>query len=309
MHSNTQPLHRPSRLPGDMSGRLTRGTYASLLAVATLTAFCYPLLSVGLNLAPPLQFATLRAGVAGLALLVLAFALRRPFPQTRVLWLQLGASGIFSTTIGFASMFGAAGLIAPGIAAVVAGTQPIVAALLALVVFGQPFGKWQAIGMSVALVGLAAMTLQDISAGGTTAVAGVALVVAATVGSAFGNALMKRFASNVDPIAAAAVQLLLGAGPLAIFAFVSEPLTSAVLEPRFLALVIVLGIGGTAVTFTLWISVLKDCPLNTANVFNFVAPLLGVAISVGFLGESLTLLTVAGMVLTISGIALAVLRE
>jgi drug/metabolite transporter (DMT)-like permease len=70
-----------------------------------------------------------------------------------------------------------------------------------------------------------------------------------------------------------------------------------------------LGIGGTAVTFTLWISVLKDCPLNTANVFNFVAPLLGVAISVGFLGESLTLLAVAGMVLTISGIALAVLRE
>jgi drug/metabolite transporter (DMT)-like permease len=240
---------------------------------------------------------------------MLAFAMRRPFPQTRVLWLQLGASGIFSTTIGFASMFGAAGLIAPGIAAVVAGTQPIVAALLALVVFGQPFGKWQAIGMSVALVGLAAMTLQDISAGGTTAVAGVALVVAATVGSAFGNALTKRFASDVDPIAAAAVQLLLGAGPLAIFAFVSEPLTSAVLEPRFLALVIVLGIGGTAVTFTLWISVLKDCPLNTANVFNFVAPLLGVAISVGFLGESLTLLAVAGMVLTISGIALAVLRE
>jgi drug/metabolite transporter (DMT)-like permease len=219
MHSNTQPLHRPSRLPGDMSGRLTRGTLASLLAVATLTALCYPLLSVGLNLAPPLQFATLRAGVAGLALLMLAFAMRRPFPQTRVLWLQLGASGIFSTTIGFASMFGAAGLIAPGIAAVVAGTQPIVAALLALVVFGQPFGKWQAIGMSVALVGLAAMTLQDISAGGTTAVAGVALVVAATVGSAIGNALTKRFASDVDPIAAAAVQLLLGAGPLAIFAF------------------------------------------------------------------------------------------
>jgi drug/metabolite transporter (DMT)-like permease len=206
-------------------------------------------------------------------------------------------------------MFGAAGLIAPGIAAVVAGTQPIVAALLALVMFGQPFGQWQAIGMSVALVGLAAMTLQDILAGGTTAVGGVALVVAATVGSAFGNALTKRFASDVDPVAAAAVQLLLGAVPLGIVAYVSEPFTSVVLEPRFVALVIVLGIGGTAVTFTLWISVLKDCPLNVANAFNFVAPILGVAISVGFLGETLTPLAVAGMVLTISGIALAVVCE
>jgi len=308
MHWNTRPLHRQSPLPGDYSKRLGRGTVASLLAVATLTALCYPLLAVGLARAPPFQFAALRAGVAGLALLMLALVLRRPFPQTRRLWLLVGASGFSATTIGFASMFGAAGLIAPGIAAVVAGTQPIVAALLALVMFGQPFGRWQAIGMSVALAGLAAMTLQDISAGGTTAVAGIALVVSATAGSAFGNALTKRFASDVDPIAAAAVQLLLGSVPLAILAFVSEPFTSVVLEPRFLALVIVLGIGGTAVTFTLWISVLNDCPLNTANAFNFLASLLGVAISVAFLGEILTPLAMAGMVLTIIGIVLAVLR-
>lgn len=308
MRWTTRPPHRPSALRGDPSRHLGRGTVASLLAVATLTALCYPLVSVGLTRAPPFQFAMLRAGVAGLALLMLALGLRRPFPRTRRLWLLVGTSGLSATTIGFASMFGAAGLIAPGIAAVVAGTQPIVAALLALVMFGQPFGRWQAVGMSVALVGLTAMTLQDISAGGTTAVAGMVLVVTATVGSAFGNALTKRFASDVDPIAAAAAQLLIGAVPLAILAFVSEPFTSVVLEPRFLALVFVLGIGGTAVTFTLWISVLKDCPLNTANAFNFLAPLLGVAISVAFLGESLTPLALTGMVLTIIGIALAVLR-
>ena len=150
------------------------------------------------------------------------------------------------------------------------------------------------------------MTLQDILAGGTTALAGVALVVSATVGSALGNAVTKRFASDVDPIAAAAVQLLLGTVPLAILAFLSEPFTSVVLEPRFIALVIVFGVGGTAVTFTLCISVLKDCPLNTANTFNFRAPLLGVAISVAALGESVTPLAMAGMVLTIIGIVLAV---
>ncbi|WP_082351681.1 DMT family transporter [Cypionkella psychrotolerans] len=307
MHWNTRPLHRQSPLPGDYSKPLGRGTVASLLAVATLTALCYPLLSVGLARAPPFQFAALRAGVAGLSLLMLALVLRRPFPQTRRLWLLAGGSGFSATTMGFASVFGAGGLIAPGIAAVVAGTQPIVAGLLALVMFGQPIGKWQAIGMSVALAGLTAMTLQDISAGGTTAVAGIAPIVSATGGSAFGNALTKRFASDVDPIAAAAVQLLLGSVPLAILAFVSEPFTSVVLEPRFLALVIVLGIGGTAVTFTLWIAVFNDCPLNTANAFNFLVPLLGVAISVAFLGESLTPLAMAGMVLTIIGVVLAVL--
>lgn len=305
MHSNMQPLHPQSPLPGDKSRRLGRGTVASLFAVATLTALCYPLLSVGLTYAPPFQFAALRAGIAGLALLMLALVLRRPFPRTLRLWFLVALSGFSATTIGFASMFGAAGLIAPGIATVVAGTQPVVAALLALAMFGQPFGKWQAIGMSVALAGITAMTLQDISAGGTTAVAGIALVFAATLGGAFGNTLTKRFAPDVDPVAAAAAQLLLGAVPLAILAFATEPFTGQILELRFLALVAALGIGGTAVTFTLWIAVLKDCPLNTANAFTMLAPVLGVAISVVFLDERLFPLSLLGIATTVGGIALA----
>lgn len=167
MPSTTGPAHPPSPSPGDRPGRLGRGTVASLLAVATLTALCYPLLSVGLTYAPPFQFAVLRAGTAGLALLMLALMLRRPFPQTRGLWLRVALSGLSATTIGFAAMFGAAGLVAPGIATVVAGTQPIVAALLALAMFGQPFKARQAAGMSIALAGIATMTLQDIWAGGS----------------------------------------------------------------------------------------------------------------------------------------------
>jgi drug/metabolite transporter (DMT)-like permease len=78
-------------LPGEPSSRVNRGTVASLLAVATLTALCYPLLSIGLTRAPPFQFATRRAGVAGIALLMLALLLRRPFPRTRWLWLLVEA--------------------------------------------------------------------------------------------------------------------------------------------------------------------------------------------------------------------------
>lgn len=309
MPSTTGPVPLPSPLPGDSAGRLGRGTVASLLAVATLTALCYPLLSVGLTYAPAFQFAALRAGLGGIALLLLALVLRRPFPRTLRLWSLVAASGLSATTIGFAAMFGAAGFIAPGIASVVAGTQPIVAALLALVMFGQPFRKKQALGMSVALAGIAAMTLQDITVGDSAAAAGVALVIAATLGTAFGNALTKRFAADVDPIAAAAVQLLLGAVPLAVLAVLTEPWTPLILEPRFLALVAALGIGGTAISFTLWIAVLKNCPLNRANVVSFLAPLLGVAISVILLGESLAPLAVAGMVLTVVGIVLAALQE
>lgn len=305
MPSTTGPGHLPSPLPGDRPGRIGRGTVASLLLVAVLTAVCYPLLSVGLSYAPSFQFAALRAGIAGLALLLLALLLRRPFPRTARLWSLLAASGLSTTTIGFAAMFGAAGLIAPGIASVLAGAQPIVAALLALAMFGQPFGKRQALGMSVALAGIGAMTLRDIPTGGSTVAAGVALVIAATVGIAFGNALTKRFAAEVDPVAAAALQLVLGAVPLGVMAYLAEPWTPAILQPGFLVILAVLAIGGTAVTFVLWIGVLRHCPLNAANAFSMLAPVLGFAISVAFLGERLSVLAVLGMALTLGGIALA----
>lgn len=292
-----------------MPGRLDPATVFSLFVVATLTALCYPLLSIGLGYAPPLQLAALRAGIAGLALGLLAAALRRPFPRGRRVWMLVALSGLFATTLGFLSMFGAAGLIAPGIATVVAGTQPIIAAVLALAMFGQPFGKWQILGMSVSFTGVMAMALQDIAAGGTAAAAGSALVIAATFGTAFGNALTKRFAADVDPVAAASMQLLAGAVPLAMLAYLSEPWTPRILQPGFLAILAVLAIGGTAVSFALWIRILRRCPLNTANAFTFLTPLLGVAISVVFLGERLSAPVMFGMALTLGGIVLAARRD
>jgi drug/metabolite transporter (DMT)-like permease len=297
-----------TRSGADAGGDLGLATVFSLIVMAVLTALCYPLLSIGLSYAPPIQFAALRAVIAGLALLLLAVVLRRPFPRGRRVWLLVALSGLSATSLGFLSMFGAAGLIAPGIATVVAGTQPIVAALLALAMFGQPFGRWQVIGMSVSLAGIAMMTFPDIVAGGTTAVAGSALVIAATFGVAFGNALTKRFAAEVDPIAAAALQLLIGTVPLAVLAYLYEPWTPRILESGFLVIVAVLAIGGTAITFALWIGILRRCPLNTANAFTFLVPLLGVAISVVFLGERLIPLAAFGMAVTFGGIVLAARR-
>lgn len=286
-------------------GGLDRGTVASLLVVVTLTALCYPLISVGSAYAAPFQFAALRAGVAGVALGLLALVLRRPFPGSPRLWLMIALSGLTATTIGFLSMFTAASLVSPGVATVVAGTQPIIAAVVALAVFGEPFGRWQGVGMLVSLLGIAAIAAPDVAAGGVRAGAGIGLVILATLGTAIGNAVTKRLAGEVDAIAAAAAQLLFGALPLAALSYATESWTVRLVAPGFLASLAVLGLGGTAITYTLWIRILGRSPLNSANAFGFLVPLLGVAISAVFLGERIGPLTVPGMGLAIGGVVLA----
>ena len=58
-------------------------------------------------------------------------------------------------------------------------------------------------------------------------------------------------------------------------------------------------------TYMLWIRILSRSPLNSANAFLFLVPLLGVMISAVFLGERIGPLTVLGMGLAIGGVVLA----
>lgn len=312
MRWTTGRARPPSGSPTDVAqpegaapGGLDRGTVASLLVVVTLTALCYPLITVGSAYAAPFQFATLRVGVAGVALGLLAVALRRQLPRSLRLWLLIALSGFSATSIGFLSMFMAAGLVSPGVATVVAGTQPIIAALVALVIFGEPFGKGHGVGMLVSLLGIAAIAAPDLAAGGVRASAGIGLVILATLGTALGNAVTKRLAGDVDAIAAAAAQLLFGALPLAALSYATEPWTVRLVAPAFLASLAVLALGGTAITYWLWIRILSRSPLNSANAFMFLVPLLGVAISAVFLEERIGPLTVLGMGLAIGGVVLA----
>lgn len=302
MPSTTGPVPRPSPSSAEP---LSFGTILVLVAIATLTALCYPLLSISVAYVPPFQFAALRAGVAGLALVLLALVLRRPFSTAPRIWVKVALSGLANTTLGFLSMFGAAGLIAPGIAAVIAGTQPVISALIALGLFGQTFGKAQLLGMLVALTGIVAITLRDVADSGSTVVLGAVLVVTATFGVALGNALTKRFAAEVDPVWAAAVQLVLGTIPLAVIALKSEALSPSVLDPRFLLILAVLALGGTALTSVLWIAILRTNALNRANSFNLLAPVLGFLIGALILGEPVDVLAVVGLLLTVCGIGLA----
>src|SRR3990170_898588 len=105
--------------------------FAGLILMASLTALCFPLISIGLTSAPPLAFSALRAVLSGLAMLLPAFVLRRPMPAGRGTWLRLAAAGIGATSFGFIGMFLAAEIVSPGIATVLSNTQPLMAAGMA----------------------------------------------------------------------------------------------------------------------------------------------------------------------------------
>ncbi len=281
-----------------------------MLLVSVLWALCFPVITSTVRYAPPLELAALRATVAGLALVGYGALTRRP-PPPRRLWPAVALVGFTSTGLGFAGMYLAGGDIGPGLATVLANTQPLLAAVAGYFVLGERLGRRHAVGLGLGFAGILVTSAASFgSAGGQTLPRGVAFVMQGAVGVAAGNLVMKRIAVEVDPVPTTGWQLLAGAATLAVAA-VLAPGTAGVAwgswSSRLWVLTALLAIPGTAVAFVLWFWLLRRFSLGRLNAFSYLTPVIGVVIGTTLYGERVGPAEVVGMGLVVAGVATAAL--
>lgn len=280
---------------------------SKIVTVMLLWAACYPLLTVGIQLAPHLSFATLRAAIAGLVLVGLACALRRPFPRKVGVWATLSVMGFGATSLGFLGMFHAAEFVSPGIATVIANTQPLLAAGLGGLVLGerlQPAGK---LGLLLGFLGIVVIAAPQLVGGDQdNYLLGVAYIMLAAIGVTVSNVMIKMIAGQVDLLMAMGLQFLIGSVPLAIVAGVTEDPSLIQWSFTFIAILLTLAVFGSALVYVLWMSVLTEVTLNQANAFSFLVPIFGLTMGVLFYDEPLGFLKLLGVILAITGVMLVI---
>lgn len=276
---------------------------ATIVLVMLLWALCFPLIVVGLSFLSPLYFAGARALLAGAPLLLVAVMLRRPWPTGTAIWGTLLGIGVSTTSLGFLGMFLAGQLIAPGFATVIANTQPLIAAMLAAWLLGERLGLRGMTALLAGFGGIVTMTLPRLLENdGVSSSTGIVYVLAAAIGVAAGNVLMKRLANRVDPLMAMGWQLVLGALPLMVAAILFEPLPPDPLALEIVLVLTALALAGTALPFYLWFSVLRSCDLSRANTFSFLTPVFGMGLGVGLFGERLAGPELIGIGLVLVGV-------
>ena len=276
-----------------------------IVTVMLLWAACYPLLTIGIVLAPHLSFATLRAVIAGLVLVGLACALRRPFPRDARVWMTLIVMGLGGTSLGFLGMFHAAEFVSPGIATVIANTQPLLAAGLGGIILGERLSRRGKAGLFIGFLGIIVIAAPQLfSSGGESYAIGIAYIVLAALGVTVSNVMIKKIIGRVDLLMAMGLQFLIGSIPLALAAGIIENPAEIQWSFTFIAVLLTLAVFGSALVYILWMSVLRDVPLNQANAFSFLIPVFGLTTGVVFYGETLGLLKVLGILLAVVGVVL-----
>lgn len=273
-----------------------------MLLIIPLYAICFVAIRLGLAYAPPLRFAALRLLVAGAALLMLAAATHQPLVIPRRSWPGLLALAGAAGTIGYGAMFLSPGWADASIASVLGNTQPLMLVVLGATILGERITRQQVVALVLGLVGVTFVSFSAFTELRLAGLVGALLAFASAASFAVASVLMKRLGPSIPLLAMTAWQFLLGALPL--FAFSAWFERSAVIRwaPPFVGILLLLGLGGTALTTAVWYWLIQHDDVGRLSLLLFLVPIVGVFLAVVLLSESLTLSIVVGIALTVLGV-------
>ncbi|KAE8544845.1 MULTISPECIES: DMT family transporter [Marinobacter] len=288
-----------------MNQSLSIRAVAGMVLVAFLWAICFPFIVVGLPDAPPLLFAALRALLAGLCLILIAFTKDgRPSYSLRQL-LMLAVIGLSYTGMGLGGMFLGAGKLGPGLATVLANAQPLFAAVLSFFIVREVVTGRVFVGLLIGFIGVVVLAMPEMEFGNAR-FSGAVYVLGGAIGTAIGNVLLKYQAGSDDIYWSMGIQLVIGSVFLGIASVSLGEGFEIDWTWSFTTAMFVLAIPATAMMVVLWYALLASAPLNSLNSFTFLTPVFGLAIGMLLFGETFTSLEMIGIGITIVGLVIVV---
>ncbi len=274
-----------------------------LTLVMVMWALCFPLITVGIQYSPHLTFAAIRALLSGIVLLFIASVLRQSLWCSGKDMMTFAAIGVGATTLAFFGMFHAAEFVTPGIATVIASSQPLMAALLAHWFLKERLNLQGKLGLLFGFSGISLISLPQFFSGtGEAFGVGTAYIVIAAIGITISNVIIKQIANRISPLIAMGWQLVMGSIPLAIIAFLTEAPSTVQWTPEFIWSLFGLSVAGTAFAYWAWYKILETTKLSHANAFTFLVPIFGLGMGIIFYGEQLSTVAMGGVVITLIGI-------
>lgn len=243
----------------------------------------------------PLLAGLLRALPAGL----LAIAIGRTLPRGDWWW-KAAALGILNIGAFFPLLFLAAERLPGGVAAAVAGVQPLVVIGLGSLVLHE---RIRPLTASAAVVGAAGVALVVLGPAAQLDLLGILSAIGGTSATAAGIVLTKRWGrpAGVGPIAYAGWQLTAGGLVLLPLTLLFEGMPTQIDSGAVLGYVW-LGTAGGLVAYTLWFRGIQQLPVAAPGLLALLSPVVATALGTLVAGETLTPLQTAGLTLVLAAL-------
>jgi drug/metabolite transporter (DMT)-like permease len=261
----------------------------------------------GLGFVRPLSFAGMRFLLSGPLLLPLVKGHARALAELRRGLRTVLLVTLFQSVLLYASFFVGMTLVSGALGAIVVGSSPLVAAVVAhFAMDNDEMTLPKAAAITGGMTGICIISLsrQPWTAAGLWELLGVVLLLLGAVFSAVGNVLVARDRRSVHPVALSAAHFLLGGAVLLAVSLPIEGPPRLALPWPFWGTLLWLALL-SAVAFSVWFSLLTmpGAKVSELNLWKFVIPVFGALFSWLLLPEEKPeLLTVLGMLCVASSV-------
>ena len=305
------PLDQVSRAARPGSQRMTRGRAAWInLFVVFLWATSWVFIKIGLEELPALTFAGLRYTIAFLCLVPFAVAAQRKASPRRLPGQAVGrliALGLLLYTVTQGAMFLALEMLPAVTVNLLWSFSTIAVAGLSAIWLAERPSRFQWLGVVLAALG----AVIYFSPAGTTEIRLVGIVVGLV--GVLGNATAAILGRGINrdgrihPIVVTAVSM--GAGSLALLVIGASAQGLPSISSSGWAIILWLAVVNTAVAFTLWNLTLQTLSATESSILNGTMLIWIPLLAVIFLGETITSMDLAGLILAAIGTLIVQLRS
>ncbi len=273
---------------------------ASIVALVVAWGTTFAAVKVGLDHAPPILFGGLRSVLGGAVVAVLATARSGP-PSLRQRWPAYAVLTLLNVVLFFSLQTLAILELPSGLAAVLIYLQPVLVGVLAAPLLGESLNRWKVAGLLLGFAGIVVVSAGAFA--GHVSALGVLYAVAGALVWALGTLAFKRYAGGLDPWWAVAVPFLVGGLVLSGAGAAVEGVDIS-WSSGFVAAFLYSSLVGTALSWSLWFTLVASGEAGRAASYIFFVPLVSLAIGALFLGESLGPSLLVGAALVILGVYL-----
>jgi len=254
----------------------------------------------------PVVVATLRFGGAALLILPLALWRLRSHPTTARQLASAAAIGVVMLVAGQTLSIWGTHFLPAGVASVFGSAPPLFLALFAWLLFRQPLARRQVAGVAIGFAGLAFMGLSSAENAGFH-VAGAVLTLVASAAWAGGSLLATRVSLPSDPVVGLATQLVAASLLLAVVAeatgIMSRTEFARIPLAAWGALAFLI-LASTLIGYAVFLALNRAASPTLANTYNYVAPVIALALSALLLGEPLTWFKGVAAAVALAGVTL-----
>lgn len=279
-------------------------SWGAFLLLGSIWGSSFLWIKIALVELSPFTLVGYRLLFGALGMLLVLFARRPSFPEERRVWAMLILMGITNTALPFVLISWGEIVIDSGVASILNSTTPLFTLIIAhFFLSDERMTVPRALGLLLGFAGILLLFSRDIGLEGfRSGLLGQAAVLTAAISYAGSSVFARRAFREVPVLVQSAVplftaDLLIWGGALAF----ESPLALPSLPLTWIAL-LWLGLLGSCLAYLLYFYLINKEGSTRSTLVTYMFPVIGVALGVLFLGETLDARLVIGALMVVAGI-------